>query len=117
MSNIKTPGKYQFSWGLRPNLVVRSNPFELNSKESTPPVYSLSTPARSIHSNGSNPKDKLRRIAVSPGTILCQQLVQEGTYGRIYSGILHHPLGETRDVLIKTELSKRKFRSVKRVTC
>uniref|UniRef100_A0A182WTV9 WIF domain-containing protein n=1 Tax=Anopheles quadriannulatus TaxID=34691 RepID=A0A182WTV9_ANOQN len=46
--------------------------------------------------------DKLRRIAVSPGTILCQQLVQEGTYGRIYSGILHHPLGETRDVLIKT---------------
>ncbi|XP_050074129.1 tyrosine-protein kinase Drl [Anopheles maculipalpis] len=65
-------------------------------------VYSLSTPARSIHSNGSNPKDKLRRIAVSPGTIICQQLVQEGTYGRIYSGILHHPLGETRDVLIKT---------------
>ncbi|KFB38174.1 tyrosine-protein kinase [Anopheles sinensis] len=63
---------------------------------------SLSTPARSIHSNGSNPKDKLRRIAVSPGTIICQQLVQEGTYGRIYSGILHHPLGETRDVLIKT---------------
>ena len=38
MFNIKTPGKYQFSWGLRPNLVVRSNPFELNSKESTPPV-------------------------------------------------------------------------------
>uniref|UniRef100_A0A182QRR4 Protein kinase domain-containing protein n=1 Tax=Anopheles farauti TaxID=69004 RepID=A0A182QRR4_9DIPT len=65
-------------------------------------VYSLSTPARSIHSNSSNPKDKLRRIAVSPGTIICQQLVQEGTYGRIYSGILHHPLGETRDVLIKT---------------
>ncbi|XP_038120680.1 tyrosine-protein kinase Drl [Culex quinquefasciatus] len=65
-------------------------------------VYSLSTPARSIHSNGSNPKDKLRRIAVSPDTVLCQQLAQEGTYGRIFYGVLHHPLGETRDVLIKT---------------
>nr|XP_029710288.1 tyrosine-protein kinase RYK-like [Aedes albopictus] len=65
-------------------------------------VYSLSTPARSIHSNSSNPKDKLRRIAVSPDTIICQQLAQEGTYGRIFYGVLHHPLGETRDVLIKT---------------
>jgi RYK receptor-like tyrosine kinase len=65
-------------------------------------VYSLSTPARSFHSNGSNPKDKLRRIGVAPSTIICQHLIQEGTYGRIYTGILHHPLGETRDVLIKT---------------
>ena len=66
-------------------------------------MYSLSTtPARSLHSNTSNPKDKLRRINVSPGTIICQQLMQEGTYGKIYNGILHHPLGEIRDVLIKT---------------
>lgn len=49
-----------------------------------------------------NPKDKLRRISVSPGTIICQQLIQEGTYGRIYNGVLHHPLGEIRYVLIKT---------------
>nr|XP_029734570.1 tyrosine-protein kinase Dnt-like [Aedes albopictus] len=69
-------------------------------------VYSLSTPARSIHSNSSNPKDKLRRIAVSPDTIICQQLAQEGTYGRIFYGVLHHPLGETRDVLIKTVVGK-----------
>lgn len=73
---------------------------------SHPQVYSLSTPARSIHSNSSNPKDKLRRIAVSPDTIICQQLAQEGTYGRIFYGVLHHPLGETRDVLIKTVVGK-----------
>lgn len=41
-----------------------------------------------------------------PGTIRCQQLIQEGTYGRIYSGMLHHSENETRDILIKTVVGK-----------
>lgn len=73
-----------------------------NATQNNKQVYSLSTPARSIHSSMSNQKDKLRRIAVAPGTIFCQQLLQEGTYGRIYTGVIHHPLGENRDIMIKT---------------
>lgn len=69
-------------------------------------VYSLSTP-RSYHTNtAGDPKDKFRRFAVSPGTICCQHLIQEGTYGRVYSGTLHHTTGEIRDALIKTVVGK-----------
>lgn len=45
---------------------------------------------------------------MSPGTIICHQLVQEGTYGRFYNGVLRHPLGEIRDVLIKTVVGMQK---------
>lgn len=82
-------------------------------------VYSLSTP-RSYRTNptavagcngsvvAADPKDKFRRCAVQPGTIGCEQLVQEGTYGRVYSGTLQHPVsGEPSEVLIKTVVGKR----------
>lgn len=65
-------------------------------------VYSLSTPRSYHHGTNGDPKDKFRRVAVNAGTISCEQLVLEGTYGRIYNGTLHHPSGETRDVLVKT---------------
>ncbi|XP_055686405.1 tyrosine-protein kinase Drl isoform X1 [Lutzomyia longipalpis] len=65
-------------------------------------ICSLSTP-RSFHSNVFDPKDKLRRVAVPQGTIQCRDVVQEGTYGRIYSGLLQNALtGEAHEVLVKT---------------
>lgn len=64
-------------------------------------VYSLSTP-RSFHSKGTDPKDKLRRVAVPQGTIKCHKVMHEGTYGRIYSGTLQRTVGDSRDVMIKT---------------
>ncbi|XP_037942039.1 dnaJ homolog subfamily C member 13-like [Teleopsis dalmanni] len=73
-------------------------------------VYSMSTP-KSSHGNASSfggastggrsadPKEKLRRIpSVQPGALICQHLIKEGTYGRIYAG----KLGDSCDVLIKT---------------
>ncbi|KFB40014.1 tyrosine-protein kinase [Anopheles sinensis] len=48
-------------------------------------VYSLSTMARSIHSNGSNTKDKLRKIAVTPGTIIQKR----ETYGASLSQVAY----------------------------
>ncbi|KNC30539.1 hypothetical protein FF38_02290 [Lucilia cuprina] len=74
-------------------------------------VYSMSTP-KSSRGNGSifggastaggssgDPKEKMRRIPnVQPGTLECEQLIKEGTYGRIYAG----KLGDSCDVLIKT---------------
>lgn len=65
-------------------------------------VYSLSTPRSYHHNTNGDPKDKFRRVAVNAGTMCCEQLVLEGTYGRVYSGTLHHPSGEQRNVLIKT---------------
>lgn len=64
-------------------------------------MYSLSTP-KSFHSNQSDPKDKLRRVAVPQGSINCKNVIHEGTYGRIYSGILTRAIGDERDVMIKT---------------
>ncbi|XP_017476252.1 PREDICTED: tyrosine-protein kinase RYK isoform X2 [Rhagoletis zephyria] len=81
-------------------------------------VYSMSTPkssrggggggggngsvfggASSSAGSGSDPKEKLRRIPnVQPGTLMCQHLIKEGTYGRIYAG----NLGDACDVIIKT---------------
>jgi len=44
-------------------------------------------------------KEKLRRIpSVQPGSLVCEQLIKEGTYGRIYAG----KLGDACTVLIKT---------------
>lgn len=79
-------------------------------------LYSLSTP-RSYRTNpttaagtiASDPKDKFRRCAVQPGTICCEQLVQEGTYGRVYSGSLQlqqQAATELSEVLIKTVVGK-----------
>lgn len=49
--------------------------------------------------SGTDPKEKLRRIpSVQPGALICQHLIKEGTYGRIYAG----KLGDACDVLIKT---------------
>lgn len=58
-----------------------------------------------------DPKDKFRRCAVQPGTICCEQLVQEGTYGRVYSGTLQQQstgagAGELVEALIKTVVGK-----------
>ncbi|KAG4078817.1 hypothetical protein HA402_015407 [Bradysia odoriphaga] len=64
-------------------------------------VYSLSTP-RSYRTNPTDPKEKFGPVTVSAGTIRSQHLLQEGTYGRVYSGTLHLSSGETRDTLIKT---------------
>lgn len=55
--------------------------------------------ASSSAGSGSDPKEKLRRIpSVQPGTLMCQHLIKEGTYGRIYAG----NLGDSCDVIIKT---------------
>lgn len=40
------------------------------------------------HTGSHDPKEKWRRLEVSPEAIDCLQLVREGTYGRIYSGTL-----------------------------
>lgn len=49
--------------------------------------------------SGGDPKEKMRRIPnVQPGTLECEQLIKEGTYGRIYAG----KLGDSCEVLIKT---------------
>lgn len=72
----------------------------------------MSTPKSSRGGNGSlfgggstgggssgDPKEKMRRLLnVQPGALECEQLIKEGTYGRIYAG----KLGENCDVLIKT---------------
>ncbi|XP_055858556.1 tyrosine-protein kinase Drl isoform X1 [Episyrphus balteatus] len=61
-------------------------------------VYSMSTP-KSTRGSGNDSKEKLRRIpSVQPGTLLCQHLIKEGTYGRIYAG----RIGDSCDILIKT---------------
>lgn len=48
---------------------------------------------------GHEPKDKIRHLPnVQAGTLQCEHLVREGTYGRIFGG----KLTEHCDVLIKT---------------
>ena len=55
--------------------------------------------ASSAGSGTVDPKEKLRRLpSVQPGVLLCEHLLKEGTYGRIYAG----KLGDSCDVLIKT---------------
>ncbi|XP_030080966.1 tyrosine-protein kinase RYK [Drosophila hydei] len=51
------------------------------------------------HGHGDKTKERLRRIpSVQPGALSYEQLIKEGTFGRIYAG----KLGETCDALVKT---------------
>ncbi|KAH8297329.1 hypothetical protein KR044_010419, partial [Drosophila immigrans] len=51
------------------------------------------------HAHSEKTKERLRRIpSVQPGALTYEQLVKEGTFGRIYAG----KLGETCDALVKT---------------
>ncbi|XP_033149153.1 tyrosine-protein kinase Drl [Drosophila busckii] len=58
-----------------------------------------STMTVASHGLSEKPKERLRRIpSVQPGALNYEQLIKEGTYGRIYAG----KLGETCDALVKT---------------
>lgn len=60
----------------------------------------MSTP-KSTHSSktGSESRERLRKIpSIQPGTLQCEHLIKDGTYGRIYSG----KFGDSCDILIKT---------------
>ncbi|KAM8713893.1 hypothetical protein ACLKA7_014107 [Drosophila subpalustris] len=51
------------------------------------------------HGHSEKTKERLRRIpSVQPGALNYEQLIKEGTFGRIYAG----KLGETCDALVKT---------------
>ncbi|KAH8272523.1 hypothetical protein KR026_000175, partial [Drosophila bipectinata] len=52
-----------------------------------------------VGSHGEKTKERLRRIpSVQPGALSYEELVKEGTFGRIYAG----KLGESCDALVKT---------------
>ncbi|EDW01708.1 tyrosine-protein kinase RYK [Drosophila grimshawi] len=58
-----------------------------------------STITMASHGHGDKTKERLRRIpSVQPGALSYEQLIKEGTFGRIYAG----KLGETCDALVKT---------------
>lgn len=54
-----------------------------------------------VNSQSTDPCEKARALAVSRSALYCRNLVQEGTFGRVYKGTLELA-GREQEVIIKT---------------
>lgn len=55
----------------------------------------------SVNLQSTDPCDKARALAVSRSALYCRNLVQEGTFGRVYKGTMELA-GREQEVIIKT---------------